>query len=102
MELFKIPEIDVVCDLVNKERHLPDAPMNTTTIADTNHNLSQLKFLEVYYIKTHNPAIYVGLKASQELWISISTRNIYLLKCDLNKAVTATTKLQRFVLTFHE
>lgn len=67
MQLFKIPEIDIVCDLLNEERDLSDAPMNTTTIADTNHNSSQLKIQELSYIKTYNPTIYVGLKASQKL-----------------------------------
>lgn len=67
MQLFKIPEIDIVCDLVNEERHLSNAPMNTTIIADTNHNSSQLKFQELSYIKTYNPTIYVGLKDSRKL-----------------------------------
>ena len=41
--------------------------MNNIVIVDTNHNWSHLEFLEAYYIKTREPAINVGLKASKEL-----------------------------------
>ena len=41
--------------------------MNNVSIVDTNHNWSQLEFLEAYYIKTRDSAINVGLKASLEL-----------------------------------
>ena len=67
VQLFKIPEIDDNCNVVDPNQHLTDAVMNNVTIVDTNHNWSQLEFLEAYYIKTRDPAINVGLKASKEL-----------------------------------
>ena len=67
VQLFKMPEIDDNCNVVDQNQHLADAVMNNVTIADTNHNWSQLEFLEAYYVKTRDPAINVGLKASKEL-----------------------------------
>ena len=67
VQLFKMPEIDDNCNVVDQNQHLADAVMSNVAIVDTNHNWSQLEFLEAYYIKTHDPAINVGLKASKEL-----------------------------------
>ena len=49
--MVKMPEIDINCDLVDQEQHLADTVIKSTTNVDTNHNNSQLEFLEVYYIK---------------------------------------------------
>ena len=67
VQLFKMPEIDDNCSVVDQNQHLADAVMNNVTIVDTNRIWSQLEFLEAYYIKTRDPAINVGLKASKEL-----------------------------------
>ena len=67
VQLFKMPEIDDNCNVGNQNEHLADAAMNNVTIVDTNHNWSQLEFLEADYIRTREPAINVGLKASKEL-----------------------------------
>ena len=60
VQLFKMPEIDDNCNVVDQNQHLDDAVMNNVTTVDTNHNWSQLEFLEAYYIKTCDPAINVG------------------------------------------
>ena len=67
VQLFKMPEIDINIDKVEQDQHLADAVISNIVIVDTNHNWSQLEFLEAYYIKTREPAINVGLKASKEL-----------------------------------
>ena len=67
VQLFKMPEIDDNCNVVDQNQHLADAVMNNVTTVDINHNWSQLEFLEAYYIKTCDPAINVVLKASKEL-----------------------------------
>ena len=67
VQLFKMPEIDDNCNVVDQNQHLADAVMNNVMIVDTNHNWSQLEFLEAYYIKACDSAINVGLKASKEL-----------------------------------
>ena len=67
VQLFKVPENDNNCHLVDQNQNLAGAAMNNVTIVDTNHNWSQLEFLEAYYIKTRDPAINVGLIASKEL-----------------------------------
>ena len=59
-------KIDDNCNVVDQNQHLADAVVNNVAIVDTNHNWSQLEFLEAYYIKTRDPAINVGLKASKE------------------------------------
>ena len=43
------------------------AVLQNHEILDLNYNLSQLLFLEAYYIKKHDPVINHGLKASKEL-----------------------------------
>ena len=48
MQLFKIAEIDVNHDLVDKELYLADAVMNNTIFADINHKYNHQP--EVYSI----------------------------------------------------
>ena len=67
VQLFKMPEVDRIIQKVEQDQHLRDAVMNNIVIVDTNHNWSQLEFLEAYYIKTRESAINFGLKASKEL-----------------------------------
>ena len=38
VQLFKKPEIDDNCNVVDQNQHLADAVMNNVAIVDTNHN----------------------------------------------------------------
>ena len=49
---IQMPEIIGNPDLFVQDQHFTDVVMNNTIIVYTNHNWSQLKFLEAYYIKT--------------------------------------------------
>ena len=51
----------------NRKEHILNAVMNNFSIVDFCNNWSQLLFLEAYYIKTFQPKINEGLKASREL-----------------------------------
>ena len=47
--------------------HIFNAVLQNHEVLHSYHNWSHLAFLEVYYIKTHDPIIKHGLKASKEL-----------------------------------
>ena len=52
---------------VNRKEHILNAVTNNYSIVDFCSNWSQLLFLKAYYIKTFQPKIKEGLKASCEL-----------------------------------
>ena len=54
-------------DDISLTSHIFNAVSQNHEILDRNRNWSQLAFLEVYYIKNHDPIINLGLKASKEL-----------------------------------
>ena len=49
--------------------HILSAILQNHEILNFNYNLSQLLFLEAYYIKKLDPVINHGLKASKELFL---------------------------------
>ena len=53
--------------------HILSAVLQNHEILNFNYNWSQLLFLEVYYIKKHDPVNDLGLKASKELGCLIDT-----------------------------
>ena len=61
--------LNVLYNDVNEELHIYNAVLNNFEIVATNHQWSQLDFLEAYYIKHERPGINEGLKASKELQI---------------------------------
>ena len=65
--MMQLPNMDNSVVPVNRKEHISNAVMNNFSIVDFCHNWSQLLFLEAYYIKTFQPKIKEGLKASREL-----------------------------------
>ena len=54
-------------DSISFASHIFNTVLQNHEILDSNPKWSQLAFLEVYYIRNHDPIINHGLKASKEL-----------------------------------
>ena len=65
--MMQLPNMDNSVVLVNRKEHILNAVMNNFLVVHFCNKWSQLLFLEAYYIKTFQPKIIEGLKASREL-----------------------------------
>ena len=66
-DIMKLPDIEAAFSEVNEKNHILNAVKDNFRIIDTCDNWSQLSYLEAYYIKSFNPLLNDGLKASREL-----------------------------------
>ena len=57
------------CNFYALTSHILSAILQNHEILNFNYNLSQLLFLEAYYIKKLDPVVNHGLKASKELFL---------------------------------